>query len=110
MPRFRLAVVSDSPEWTKDARALARRLQATPPSPARDELLARTRLRLVEIEAHEQLDPPTSLPQSARGPVRAAVCVDASGLGRLQVPAGGASFVSSPFWLSQPRKRLGGPR
>jgi hypothetical protein len=43
-------------------RELARQLQATPPSPNRDKLLERTRRRLVEIEGHEQLDPPTSHP------------------------------------------------
>jgi hypothetical protein len=43
-------------------RELARRLQATPPSPNRDKLLERTRLRLVEIERHLDLDPPTSHP------------------------------------------------
>ena len=43
-------------------RELARRLLATPPSPNRDELLERTRLRLVEIEGRAELDPPTSHP------------------------------------------------
>ena len=43
-------------------RELARRLQATPPSPNRDKLLERTRLRLFEIEGHAGLDPPTSHP------------------------------------------------
>jgi hypothetical protein len=43
-------------------RELVRRLQATPPSPNRDKLLERTRLRLVEIERHAELDPPTSHP------------------------------------------------
>jgi hypothetical protein len=50
-------------------RELARRLLATPPSPNRDELLERTRLRLVEIEAHQELDPPTSLPPLPWRPV-----------------------------------------
>jgi hypothetical protein len=39
--------------------------QASRPSPDRDELLARTRLRLVEIEAPEELGPPTSMPALA---------------------------------------------
>lgn len=43
-------------------RELARRLQAKPPSPNRDKLLERTRLRLAEIERHAELDPPTSHP------------------------------------------------
>ena len=43
-------------------RELARRLQAIPPSPNRDTLLERTRLRLVEIETQLELDPPTSHP------------------------------------------------
>lgn len=43
-------------------RQLAQRLEASPPSPERDELLARTRLRLVEIEAREELAPPSSHP------------------------------------------------
>jgi hypothetical protein len=43
-------------------RQLAQRLEASPPSPERDELLARTRLRLVEIEAREELGPPSSHP------------------------------------------------
>ena len=43
-------------------RQLARRLEYHPPSPERDELLHRTRLRLVEIEARELFGPPTSHP------------------------------------------------
>jgi hypothetical protein len=43
-------------------RRLARRLEESPPSPERDELLQRTRLRLVEIEAHEELGPSSSHP------------------------------------------------
>jgi hypothetical protein len=43
-------------------RLLARRLEAAPPSAERDELLDRTRLRMVEIEAWDELGPPTSMP------------------------------------------------
>jgi hypothetical protein len=43
-------------------RQLARRLEASPQSPQRDELLHRTRLRMVDIEAPPDLDPPSSLP------------------------------------------------
>ena len=43
-------------------RELARRLLATAPSPERDKLLERTRLRLVEIEGRAELDAPTSHP------------------------------------------------
>jgi hypothetical protein len=43
-------------------RQLARRLEYHAPSPERDELLHRTRLRLVEIEARELFGPPTSHP------------------------------------------------
>ena len=43
-------------------RQLRRRLEASPTSPERDELLGRTRRRLVEIEAAEELGPPTSHP------------------------------------------------
>jgi hypothetical protein len=45
-------------------RRLAWQLEASPPSPERDELLGRTRLRIVEIEA-EDLDPPSSHPALA---------------------------------------------
>jgi len=47
-------------------RQLARRLEENQPSPERDELLARTRLRLVEIEAREELGPPSSMPALGR--------------------------------------------
>jgi hypothetical protein len=47
---------------TMQLRRLARRLEESPPSPERDELLHRTRLRLVEIEARELLGPPSSHP------------------------------------------------
>jgi hypothetical protein len=43
-------------------RKLARLLEASPPSPERDQLLDRTRRRLAEIEEHEELDPPSSHP------------------------------------------------
>jgi hypothetical protein len=43
-------------------RLLARRLERTPPSYRRDELLHRTRLRMVEVEARDQLDPPSPIP------------------------------------------------
>jgi hypothetical protein len=43
-------------------RLLAQRLEAGPPSRGRDALLARTRLRIVEAEAGEDLDPPSSHP------------------------------------------------
>jgi hypothetical protein len=42
-------------------RRLARQLEGIPPSPERDELLGRVRLRLVETEAWEELGPPSSL-------------------------------------------------
>ena len=45
--------------------ALARQLEVDPPSPDRDELLARVRVRLVEVEAWEELGPPSSLPALA---------------------------------------------
>lgn len=43
-------------------RLLVRELEASPPSPERDELLGRVPLRLVETEAWEELGPPSSLP------------------------------------------------
>ena len=43
-------------------RQLARRLEVSPPSPERDELLNRTRLRMLEVEAWEELGPPSSMP------------------------------------------------
>ena len=46
-------------------RLLARQLEASLPSPERDELLARARRRIVEIEAWEELGPPSSLPALA---------------------------------------------
>ena len=46
-------------------RLLARQLEGSPPSPERDELLGRVRLRLVEAEAWEELGPPSSLPALA---------------------------------------------
>ena len=42
---------------------LPRSLEASPASPARDELLRRTRLRMVEVEAREELGPPSSIPE-----------------------------------------------
>jgi hypothetical protein len=44
-----------------ELRLLARRLALTPPSSLRDELLARTRRRMVEIEARDELDPPSPI-------------------------------------------------
>jgi hypothetical protein len=49
-------------------RRLAQRLQASPPSPERDELLYRTRLRVAEVEASD-FDPPSSLPALANEPI-----------------------------------------
>jgi hypothetical protein len=46
-------------------RLLSRQLEASPPSPERDELLGRARRRLVEIEAWEELGPPSCLPALA---------------------------------------------
>ena len=46
-------------------RLLARQLEATPPSPQRDELLGRLRLRVVETEAWDELGAPSSLPALA---------------------------------------------
>jgi hypothetical protein len=43
-------------------RLLARRVERTPASSHRDELLHRTRLRMVEIEAPDELDPPSPIP------------------------------------------------
>jgi hypothetical protein len=48
-------------ERVMELRRLARRLEASPPASGRDELLGRTRLRIVEIEAHEELGPPSSI-------------------------------------------------
>ena len=42
-------------------RLLARRVELTPPSSKRDMLLHRTRLRMVEIEARDELDPPSPI-------------------------------------------------
>ena len=46
-------------------RLLARRLEASPASPKRDELLDRIRMRIVETEASDELGPPSSLPALA---------------------------------------------
>jgi hypothetical protein len=46
-------------------RLLARQLEATPPSAQRDEMLSRVRLRIVQIEAGDELGPPSSLPALA---------------------------------------------
>ena len=43
-------------------RLLARHLEGSSPSAERDELLDRVRVRIVEIEALEELGPPSSLP------------------------------------------------
>ncbi len=49
-------------ERVMQLRKLAQRLEASPPSPERDQLLARTRVRLVEVEARAELGPPSSHP------------------------------------------------
>ena len=46
-------------------RLLVRQLEASPPSPQRDELLGRVRRRMVETEAWDELGPPSSLPALA---------------------------------------------
>jgi hypothetical protein len=46
-------------------RLLVQRLEASPPSRERDELLRRVRMRFVETEAWEELGPPSSLPTLA---------------------------------------------
>lgn len=56
-------------ERVMQLRELARRIEERPPSAARDELLARTRLRLVEIEVGEALDPPSSHPALRGEPI-----------------------------------------
>jgi hypothetical protein len=48
-------------ERVMQLRQLARRLEASPPSAERDELLGHTRLRMVEIEAWDELGPPSSI-------------------------------------------------
>jgi len=42
-------------------RLLARRVERTAPSSQRDELLHRMQLRMVEIEAPDELDPPSPI-------------------------------------------------
>jgi hypothetical protein len=49
-------------ERVMQLRRLAREIEASPPSPQRDELLGRTRMRMVELEARDELGPPSSLP------------------------------------------------
>jgi len=52
-------------------RLLARQLELAPASFLRDELLLRTRRRLVEIEARDELDPPSPIPdRPVRGTMR----------------------------------------
>jgi hypothetical protein len=46
-------------------RLLFRQLEASPPSAERDDLLGRARRRMVEIEAREELGPPSCLPALA---------------------------------------------
>jgi hypothetical protein len=53
-------------ERVMQLRRLARQLEVSSPSPERDELLSRTRLRVVELEASEDLDPPSSIPALER--------------------------------------------
>ena len=50
-------------------RLLARRLEASPRSPKRDELLHRIRLRMAETEVWDDLQPPSSLPALRDEPV-----------------------------------------
>jgi hypothetical protein len=50
-------------------RLLARHLEGSSPSSERDELLGRIRVRIVEIEALEELGPPSSLPALEGGRV-----------------------------------------
>lgn len=52
-------------ERVMQLRRLAWQLEARPPSPERDKLLRLTRLRLVEIEAADELGPPSSHPALA---------------------------------------------
>ena len=47
-------------------RRLAWQLEARPPSPERDELLTSTRLRIVDIEASDELGPPSPHPALQR--------------------------------------------
>jgi hypothetical protein len=50
-------------------RLLAGRLEERPPSPKRDELLDRIRLRIAETEVCDDLEPPSSLPALRNEPV-----------------------------------------
>ena len=59
-------------------RLLARHLEGSSPSSERDELLGRVRVRIVEIEAWEELGPPSSLPALEGGRLGSA----ASAVGR----------------------------
>ncbi len=53
-------------------RLLAGQLKASPPSAERDDLLGRTRLRIVEIETRDELGPPSPHPVLAEeGPAEA---------------------------------------
>lgn len=52
-------------ERVRRLRLLVRQLEASQPSPQRDELLDRVRLRMVETEAWDELGPPSSLPALA---------------------------------------------
>lgn len=54
-------------ERVMQLRRLAWQLEARPPSRERDELIRVTRLRLVEIEASDELGPPSPHPALARG-------------------------------------------
>jgi hypothetical protein len=53
-------------ERVMQLRQLVQRLEASPSSPDRDDLLARARLRLVDIEARDELGPPSPHPALAR--------------------------------------------
>jgi hypothetical protein len=56
-------------ERVMQLRRLAQQLEASPPSPGRDELLHRTRLRMIEVEEPD-FDPPSSLPALGNESIR----------------------------------------
>jgi hypothetical protein len=63
-------------------RLLARHLERSSPSSKRDELLGRIRVRIVEIEALEELGPPSSLPALEGWPLGAGGVGRRSAVGR----------------------------
>lgn len=65
-PRSKDAMAHPQDERVMQLRRLVRQLEACPPSHERDELLASARLRLVEIEAFDELGPPSPHPALAR--------------------------------------------